>query len=592
MPEREYAPVRELDPSVARKIAAGEVIDRPAAVVRELLDNALDAGASKISVELAGGGIDLIRVVDDGCGMTAEDLGLCSRAHTTSKIAREDDLLTLSTLGFRGEALSSIQAVSRLEITSTRNGREAWKLADGRVEPSRLHNGTIVSIANLFENFPARRQFLKRPATETALCRQIFIEKALPWPAVDFRLTVDGKIRDILNPAASLRERWIDAMGPKEPDSFFHELIGSGNGFTFTAVIGSPEVIRSDRRDLMIFVNGRRIQEYSLIQAMEYGAEGHFPNGTHPAGALFVTLDPSLVDFNIHPAKKEARFRDSGALHHGVSQRVRDFFRRYTIALVERSGTVTEREGYRGLFAEAPGTGAPPPRERSFTDLSSFTARDFKVPPRYPDDAAEGSPVSSWSRSGVPGPAPETLDHPLPFRYLGQVLGTFLLAEKDDALYLIDQHAAHERILFDELMENGDKTQELLVPYRLETDSPEDDDNLEARKAELREAGFTLEKTGKGAWEITSVPVRWNGTEGDLRDALLETNLPAEALVSKLYAGAACKGACKDGDLLDPLTARNLVARALSLREPRCPHGRPVWTVVDREELFRRVKRT
>lgn len=592
MSERVFPPVRELDPSVARKIAAGEVIDRPAAVVRELLDNAIDAGASTVSVELTGGGIDLIRVVDDGCGMTAEDLGLCSRAHTTSKIAREDDLLTLSTLGFRGEALSSIQAVSRLEITSTRDGREAWKLIDGRLEPSRLHKGTVVSIANLFENFPARRQFLKRPATETALCRQIFIEKALPWRAIDFRLTVDGKVRDILNPASSLKERWIDAMRPKEPDSFFHELIGSGNGFTFTAVIGSPEVIRADRRDLMIFVNGRRIQEYSLLQALEYGAEGHFPNGTHPAGALFVTLDPALVDFNIHPAKKEARFRDSGALHHGVSQRVRDFFRRYTIALVERSGTVTEREGYRGLFSEAPEASVPPAKERAFTDLKAFTDRDFTLPSRLPAEAAEGSPLSAWSPSPASPPVLPSLDTPLPFRYLGQVLGTFLLAEKDDALYLIDQHAAHERILYDELMDRGDQAQELLVPYRLETDSPEEDDYLEAMKADLRTAGFTLERSGKGTWEISSVPLRWNGTEGDLRDALLETSLPAEALVSKLYAGAACKGACKDGDLLDPLTARNLVARALSLREPRCPHGRPVWTIIDREELFRRVKRT
>lgn len=587
-----YRPIRELDPGVSRKIAAGEVIDRPAAVVRELIDNAIDAGASKITVEIAGGGIESIRVSDDGCGMTQEDLALCAHTHTTSKIEREDDLLTLSTLGFRGEALSSINSVSRLDITTTRNGREAWKLIDGRIEPSRRERGTVVAIAGLFENFPARRQFLKRPASESALCRQIFTEKALAWPGIDFRFTVDGKPRDILPPAETYLERWLGAMSPKEPDTLFHEITGSGEGFTFSVVLGGPDVIRSDRRDLMVFVNGRRIQEFGLLQAMEYGTEGHFPNGTHPAGSLYIHLDPALVDFNIHPAKREARFRDSGAVHHAVSQTVRDFFRRYTIALVERTGTVTENQR---LFP-APESGSATPYHqalaengawkdnkagatRSFTDMGIFSASDSAVA-RWPE-------VPAINRS-----AQEVNDVPLPFRYLGQALGTFILIEKDDAIYAIDQHAAHERILYDELNADNGKTQELLIPYRIETRSADDDRRLGERRNDLKAAGFTLEKAGEGLWEVTAVPARWTGSEGDIREVLLETSLPAAALVSKLYASAACKAACKDGDTLDPLTARNLAARALALSEPRCPHGRPVWTRIDRAELFERVKRT
>lgn len=606
MADAGYRPVRELDPTVARKIAAGEVIDRPSAVVRELIDNAIDAGSSKITAEIAGGGIESIRIADDGHGMTAEDLALCAHTHTTSKISSEDDLLSLSTLGFRGEALSSINAVSRLEITTTRDGREAWKLQDGKIVPSRLSRGTVVAIQGLFENFPARRQFLKRPATETGLCRQIFAEKALAWPGIEFRLSVDGKPRDILPAVDSFRERWLATMAPREGETFFHELSGTGNGFSFSIVLGSPDAKRADRRDLMIFVNGRRIQEYSLLQALEYGAEGHFPNGTHPAGALYVTVDPALVDFNIHPAKREARFRDSGSIHHAVSQTVRAFYRRYAIALVERTGSLAEGTGFRGLFDEnepaernlSPGAslkgynqGTPPdsgiagwsrPEHHPFTDLSAFTS------------TAENS--TEWQRPTHTAAENESggvrRDHPLAFRYLGQTLGTFILVEKDDAIYAIDQHAAHERILFDELFATAERTQELLVPYRVETPSEDDDKRLEGKKDALRAAGFAISQNGTGIWEVTAVPVRWNGTEADLRDALLESALPAEALVSKLYAGAACKAACKDGDLLDPLTARNLAAKALALPEPKCPHGRPIWTRIDREELFRRVRRT
>lgn len=589
-----YRPVRELDPEVARKIAAGEVIDRPAAVIRELLDNAIDSGASRIAVDITGGGIESIRVSDNGCGMTAEDLVLCAHTHTTSKIAREDDLLALTTLGFRGEALSSINAVSRLDITTTRNGREAWRLIDGRIEPSRRDSGTAVGISGLFENFPARRQFLKRPASESALCRQTFIEKALAWPGIEFRLTVEGKTKDILPPEKTYRNRWLAAMAPKEPDTLFHEISGTGNGFGFSLVVGGPDVIRSDRRDLMIFVNGRRIQEFGLIQAIEYGTEGHFPNGTHPAGALFVTLDPALVDFNIHPAKREARFRDAGAIHHGVSQTVRDFFRRYTIALVERTGSVTDGQSPFALDSLSPeGFGPKPLEYRSssgFAPIDGLSRNPHANPEsrRFGDFAAFTASDSAYSH----WPEKAVSDTPLPFRYLGQALGTFILVEKDDAVIAIDQHAAHERILYDELVANSGQSQELLIPYTVFASDQENDRSIDERREELRAAGFTLERSGEGFWEVTSVPLRWTGTEADVRSVLSETSLPAQSLISKLYAGAACKAACKDGDILDPLSARNLAAKALALKEPRCPHGRPVWTRIDRAELFARVQRT
>ena len=600
-------PVKKLPPEVARKIAAGEVIDRPAAVIRELLDNSIDAGATKISVEIDGGGIDRIRVTDNGYGMTADDLSICTETHTTSKISAEDDLLALATLGFRGEALSSIQAVSRLEITTTRDGREAWKLELGRVKPDRLHVGTIVSIEDLFGNFPARRQFLKRASAETLLCRQIFTEKALAWPEIEFRFTVDGAQKQLLTPESTLIARTLAALSPKESESFFHEIKGSGEGFSFTAVLGSPDVVRADRRDLMVFVNGRRIMEYSLLQAMEYGCEGHFPNGGHPFGLLFITIDPALVDFNIHPAKREARFRDSGSLHHAVSSTIRDFFRRWTIATLTREAETMPAQDLFESYGSSEGMAASPHgRATGSTPIRSAGFVYDRPAGRYPETRNEG--VSrDWSPDGIPGLAkaaaatawnkPERAQTEAPetgagFRYLGQVFNTFLAVEKNKLFYLIDQHAAHERILYDDLFSRVNERQELLVPYRIETDSVKEDKLVESMREDIAKAGFSIENEGDGIWQVTAVPARWSGTQADLANDLLDSTKDPASLISHLYATSACRAACKAGDTLDEDTATYLAARAFALPEPVCPHGRPLWIVMDESELFARIKRT
>jgi DNA mismatch repair protein MutL len=581
-PPREHTPrpVRELPPTVAQKIAAGEVIDRPAAVVRELLDNAIDAGATKITVEIDGGGIERIRVTDNGCGMTAEDLALCTRTHTTSKIASEDDLLSLSTLGFRGEALSSIQAVSRLEITTTRDGHEAWKLELGTITPSRLARGTAVLIENLFENFPARRQFLKRASAESSLCRQTFIEKALAWPEIEFRFSVDGASRHILSGSQNFRDRAISALSPKEPEEFFHEIAGTGNGFSFQVVLGSPEAVRSDRRDIMVFVNGRRIMEYSLLQAIEYGAEGHFPNGGHPFALLFIEIDPSLVDFNIHPAKREARFRDSGALHHAVSSTVRNFYRQYTIASLKRGLDETPQEQ---LFDKGDSALHREQYSRDYASERSSSVAAFPAIAAFP---AHSYTVSQGMANDSPARQEASL------RLLGQVLGTFIACEKNGYFYLIDQHAAHERILFDAYLAHSGETQELLVPYRIETNSKAEDRHLAENAEALAKSGFRIIPEGDGIWQVISVPARWAGTEKDIREDLADLSAGPEKLVSHLYATAACRAAVKDGDVLDDHTARAIAETAFALEEPVCPHGRPLWIMMDREELFKRIKRS
>lgn len=641
-----YKPIKALDAETARKIAAGEVIDRPAAVIRELLDNAIDAGASKVQVEISGGGIDRIRVTDNGCGMSREDLAICTDTHTTSKISTAEDLLSLHSLGFRGEALSSIKAVSDLEITSTRSGPAAWKLQLGKILPARLNAGTVVQVENLFENFPARKQFLKRAAAETALCRTIFLDKALPHYRTEMRFITDGELRFLLPPAQSLRERCLAAFSFKESEALFFEIEGSGEHFSFRIVLGSPDVVRSDKRAIMVFVNGRRITEFGLIQAIEYGSEGYFPNGGHPVAFLFLTVEPSRVDFNIHPAKKEARFQDYGAIHHAVSSAVGSFYRQHTVAslLKEKydpsltrpldfqhgspagaypqpphSDTTAGLYGYGKSANPAVGTAAD-----EYDQYGKEYGNDTGVLPdgyNYEvsgTQAEYGSAQSgygsafrqiaataavSYSAGGhiIPPPAasgtaaylqpPPDLP-PADFKLLGQVAGTFIAVEKNEALYLIDQHAAHERIIFEQLRHNIGGVQELLIPYRIITSSEEDDAFIKKYQELLCKAGFALSDEGAGVWQVTAVPARWTGTERDLIRDITGVRKNADDILYQILASAACRAACKDHAILDPVTQQRIAAQAFELPEPICPHGRPIWIVLTREELFKRVKRT
>ncbi len=368
--------IRILPPETAKRIAAGEVIDRPAAALRELLDNALDAGASLIQVELEGGGAEGLRVADDGMGMGKEDLARSVLPHATSKIRDADDLLTLSTLGFRGEALASMAAVSSLSILSAGEDDYAWGIRceagkEPVLEPSRCSRGTVVQLRDLFSNFPARRQFLKRASAEANACRQVFVEKALPFPEVGFRLYSGGKPLLVLQPAG-LARRVIEATGAEEPESFFRELVASGPGFGARIVTCSPASYRTDKKRLHIYVNKRRVQEYSLAQAVEYAFRDSLPGGTYPGAYVFLEVDPSLADFNIHPAKKEVRLRNLEDIRRGLIASIRAYL-----------GSAAKAERANSLLADAP--------RQIPLDLDYGRPRDYS---RNVDSQAERS---SWS---------------------------------------------------------------------------------------------------------------------------------------------------------------------------------------------------
>jgi len=623
--------IHVLPPETARLIAAGEVIDRPAAVLREFLDNAIDAGAADISVEIEGGGVDLVRVVDDGEGMDAEDLGLAVLPHATSKIARADDLLTARSLGFRGEALASIAAAARLEITS-RDGTsaEAHRLSAGpHAEPAILavpgRRGTIAQASRLFEDYPARRQFLKRAQAEASLCRQVFVDKALAHPEVAMRFTSEGRLAFALRPAGP-EARVVEAYG-EIPAGLAYRVRFTGPGCSGSVVIASPAFCRNDRRLMQVFVNRRRVQDAGLLQALDYAFEGFLPGGTHPAAFLFAEVDPALADFNIHPAKREVRLKDQQGLRHAFVEAVKAFL--LELSRREPSRLAPAADAELGLvWAEAGHAAGGVPRG----DGSGLGGSAWGWAAGSGGGAEARGPgwtAGSWDRLGELRERVGSLDAarsaadeggaarpgaaagPGQPRYLGKALGLFLVVESGDALYLIDQHAAHERLLYDAFMAAPPAPQELLVPAVFEPEDDTEEAALEAARPELEALGFGLEKEG-GSWLVTALPSpldrdpvgamremlergaaglgaeKGAGATGDARGA----GTTARGARSAALATAACRAAVKDGDELEPAAAAELARKALLLPEPRCPHGRPVWVRLSRDELFRLVRRT
>ena len=597
MPETNASRIRVLPPEEARRIAAGEVVDRPAALVREFLDNAIDSGAANIEVTIEEGGCKKVEVTDDGGGMNREDLQLCHLTHATSKIRGLDDLDTARTLGFRGEALAAAAAVSRLEIISS-DGNEAWHLETGpgdsrppSLEQTRRTKGTTVRALNLFESIPARKRFLKREGSEASLCRQAFIDKALSFNEINFRFNQDGKLKDFFQAVSSKKTRFAAALLQTGEENFLHEINVSGDGFSAAVVIGGPELYRSDRRQLFVFANGRRVQDYSLVQAMEYGSQGYFPNGTHPVGAVYVEIDPALADFNIHPAKREVRFRDSGAIHHAVSAGLRTFFHKKTVYDISRrdsrEGAEEEREKFNhGVSRSEHGGTRREEGEFKFSYDSRGTARDAIEHEKHTD--YDFASLRLRERSSGINSSGEA-------RYAGRVFGLFILIEWGDKLYIIDQHAAHERILYNKFLEEAIPKQELLAPIPFCTESDDEDEFLKTKKEELSRLGVDIEKdedySRNNAWRIEALPSDWRMGDAATVKEILELRTAGENIAERWAATVCCKAAIKDGDYPDDETAFALGKEVLSLPDPRCPHGRPIWTEISKDALFKAVRR-
>jgi DNA mismatch repair protein MutL len=536
-------------------------------------------------------------VVDDGSGMDGEDLELACLPHATSKIASAGDLLRARSLGFRGEALASIAAVARLEIVSKdQSSVSARRLvsqpgAAPRIEACAGRRGTSVTATALFQDFPARRQFLKRPQAEAALCRQAFEDKALAHPSIGLRYESGSGSPTILRPSSRLER--VSALHAEVRHDFLHLVKFSGSGFEGEIVIAGPAFSRPDRRLMQAFVNRRRVQEFGLLGALDYAFSGYLPGGLHPHAFLFLEVDPALADFNIHPAKKEVRFKDSESPRKAMISAVQAFLgelsrRDPAQALPDPSAELEldlePASAPSGTLYGEQGNDIPSYTQQSRPAGSSYASyggspgsgRDWAAFDEVRDRAAAGS------RPGLPSPPPGR-----DFRYLGQVLGPFLLFEREGELWFLDQHAAHERMLFDELSARPVTSQELLVPEIIETEDEAEDTLLTEAAPRLAEAGFRLEREDS-SWLVAAAPPELaKGAAEAARSLARESGDARRATL----AMAACRAAIKDGEELDEEAAEELIARALKLPEPRCPHGRPIWTRITREQLYRLVRR-
>lgn len=544
---------------VARKIAAGEVIDRPSSVLRELLDNALDAQASRIDVEWSEGGLDLIRVADNGQGIHPDDLPLAVLPHATSKIQTEHDLEVLTSLGFRGEALASIAAVSELSIHSAQEQGQGYSLTVRHGSASEVvfkprAKGTSVTVHDLFLNLPARRKFLKGARSEGMACRRTLEEKVLAFPEVEFSLTSDHHL-EATYPPSYLLERVKSFV--EVPLAVELKLCqAEWDWGRFQCIYAPPHFFRRDRLGIYVFVNRRKISDFQLSQAVQLAFGDFQPGGSFPYCYLFLNLDPSQVDFNIHPAKREVRIRQQVALNQLIIRHLRE-------ELKPHYATMSSLQP--AFFSEQPSL------EPAWQTPSPF----YTVAP----------PQGSWTNE-VANLPPVTSS----WRYLGQVFKLYLLVEKDGKLLVVDQHAAHERLNFDQLRAQKHAQQALLVPLEVGLHS-EINDFWSKNQSLLDQLGLD------GVIEherliIRRIPSLLSGFEDEIV-SFLENPVTTELDVERtFYARMACRMSVMANDELEPQAAVNLLEKVFQLAEPRCPHGRPLWAEITKETLDHLLGRT
>ena len=564
-----------LPSDLINQIAAGEVVERPASVVKELVENAIDAGATVIDVLLENGGKKLIEVRDNGSGMSHDDALLALERHATSKIAGFDDLAQVRTLGFRGEALPSIASVSRFTLTTCDGSADAAieiecdPLTGTRTSrPAARDRGTTISVRELFENVPARCKFLKSADAEFRSIVTIVSSYALPLPSRAFRVEHNGRTVVDLPPAKTMRERVTQIIGD-DAEKFLEEV-----DMTIDRVHAAGYVTRGlrfgSRRNQYFFVNGRLVKDKVLTHAASRAAD-NFDFDGHPAIVLFVEIDPELVDVNVHPAKTEVRFRDSGAVHVAVEQGI-------------KRALGGAEEGSQLLQPAAP---APAPPQQLFAPNrfdGAATGYRPEFTPLFQKQSVVQPPLREQTATLEP-PAAEPRLGDLQGRVIGQYRMSYIVIDTPTGLRLIDQHVAHERVLYDRYADRtaGQKpvTQQLLTPILYESGIAESA-ILESHLGELHAVGFEMERFSGNTFAIAAVPPELvkNDVEAFLRkliDASLDDRSHLAAVREKVCASLACQAAIKVHRPLSGEEMARLVAELLDSSNPfACPHGRPV----------------
>jgi len=606
--------IRVLPPALADQIAAGEVVERPASVVKELCENAIDAGARRVDVEVEGGGRRLIRVVDDGCGMTAEEARLAIRRHATSKISHADDLWGLGTFGFRGEALPSIAAVSRLSLrTRMADSPAGFRLvleAGTETEAGEvgMPPGTHLEVRDLFFNTPARQKFLKAEATETGNISEAILRLALAHPEVHFRLRANGRPTLDLPPHTAAAER-VRAALARRGAGVLHEASGAESGCQVRAFLASPEEAASTPRSTFLFVGRRFVRDRSLLHALTMGYGELLEKGRYPLSALFVDVPGEELDINVHPQKLEVRFARAQEVYAAVRHVVGQAVAKAPWLASASSGAAAPVRAYTlppmrsGWDASRPrGNGHASSAEREPLRLNLGAAPAPR--PFVARDAAIEEPVEPRVEE-VTEPAPAPGGFFASLHYIGQLQRTYLVCEGQGELILIDQHAAHERVAFQRLRvahrQRAIARQRLLFPIPIEVDEGAAAAARAPESAAVLEGlGFDLEPFGAGTVLLRAVPELLKDVDAkplllDVLHNLADGTRPglAEESLEHIFATMACHSVVRAGDVLGREQALALLGQmdAVDLRS-HCPHGRPVLLRMSLSELERRFGRT
>jgi len=604
-------------PTIARlpdllisQIAAGEVVERPASVLKELLENSLDAGSTAIQVHLEEGGIKLIRITDDGCGIARDELALALTRHATSKITTLDDLERVATLGFRGEALASVASVARLTLTSRERGSaHAWKLRGepgAEPEPAALMAGTVVEMRDLYYNTPARRKFLKSESTEFAHCADAVRRLALTRPDVAVSLSHNG--RSLFQLAPADRRRRIEDILGSEFAAAARAVHAEAGPISLGGLAIDPTRASEAKDGQYVFVNGRFVRDKVIAHALREAYRDVLHGARQPAVCLFLSIDPALVDVNVHPAKTEVRFRDSRAVHqfvfHTLQRTLAAPVQADTApALIAREATTsgTPPPPRYDTYTRQPGLGVAEPAAAAYLALARAAQNIEPAGHRAGSEAPRFSPVFPVDRSpqenagNVPVAAADGTAPPLGYA-LAQLHGIYILAQNARGLILVDMHAAHERILYEKLKTAFDQrqvaTQNLLIPAVFSAD-PLDIAAIEEHADALHQLGFDIAPLGPNQLGVRSVPALLQSGDpaalarsliADLREHGI-TQL-ATARRNELLATMACHGAVRARRQLT-LPEMNALLRQMeeTERAGQCNHGRPTWTELSMDQL-------
>jgi DNA mismatch repair protein MutL len=601
--------IQQLPQSVVTKIAAGEVIERPASVVKELLENAVDAGSTRVDVDVEGGGCEMIRVVDNGCGIDADDLPLAFASHATSKLADADDLFRIRTLGFRGEALASIGGVAQVTLQSRpadlASGHEVT-CHGGTLSQPRAWNGapgTRIEVRHLFFNTPVRRKFLRSPATEMGHVSEAFTRLALAHPTVHWALRHNGRPVYEVPANAGLRERVGLFFGAEVRDRLY-EVEGVQNSLLLRGLIADPSCERGNARMQYLFVNGRWVRDRSLAHAVQEAYRGLLMTGRYAVVFLFLDVPADQVDVNVHPTKAEVRFRDGHSLYHLVLSTLRERLGRENLtARLQVPSTLAAPRPPEGSPAPTPEgwSLAAPPGPAAGLPFASAPAASVSLPLPGPSAAAPAPAPQPAADRPVPADLAAALPPAGSFKAI-QLYDTYLVVETEQGMLVIDQHALHERILFEQLKGRSRsgplETQRLLIPEPVEFSAEQAARVLEQKEA-LKELGLEVEDFGGGTVLLTSYPAILGGRspQATLRavvDHLVsQERLPSrEALLNDLLSLMACHAAVRAGDRLTPEAIAALVAqRHLADNTHHCPHGRPTALLFSRHDLERQFRR-